>query len=257
MTVHVPTLGRVLAGALLLAGAAATPPAAARAQSVMGQVLDSATRRPLAGVPVRLRRAPAASTAGAPLAAAADTVPVAQGVTQPDGVFVLMAPDSGAYQVRIGENFAGPVFRLARDGDDQHLYLVPAGAPAAAGGDPSAPASDRVYGEREVTRRAAYMTGTGERVDMRAVIEARPPTGPRTRYVALVDVVVGVDGRAEAGSARLVTASEPTYGGMALRQVQTGRFTPAHVDGRPVRQQLRVPVEAEVRTEVRVERVGP
>ena len=102
-------------------------------QALSGRVVDRATRRPLAGLPVRLLSATPNATAPGNAAAGTaghDTTALARGVTGPDGVFVLTAPTPGTYRVRIGDGFVTPPVSLAGVGSfearEYHLALPPA-----------------------------------------------------------------------------------------------------------------------------------
>lgn len=55
-------------------------------------------------------------------------------------------------------------------------------------------------------------------------------------YAAEVQVVVGVDGRVEQGTARLLRTNDPRFGEAVLASVEGWSFEPALLGGRPVRQ---------------------
>lgn len=209
-----------LRSALLLAGALGAVPSALRAQSVQGQVLDAATRRPLAGLAVRLLRASRDSVAPV------DTTALAQTVTAGDGVFALTAPDSGAYRVRIGAQFLGPVLTLTRDADDQRVYIVPAAAGAPSG----------VFGADAVDTTAKLVLGG---VQLRY-----PPrlVQGRVQGAVLLRLVVDTSGAVEPGSVTVVHASRPEFRDAALTGLRNARFKPAVREGRRVRQAIDVPV---------------
>ncbi len=232
---------------------------AAGAQAVGGRVVEAATRRPLAGVAVRLLRvAPGDSAAPAPTAAApADTAAVAADTTSAEGAFVLMAPGVGRYRVRIGDAYLGPPLALAAvDSMDQREYQV-AAAPAA---EPAAPGAEllggaaRVYDESEVEQKARLLPRSAPPVDMRGVADGAAPAPGRARWRAVVEAVVGPDGRAEPASVRAVSATTPEFGTAAERHVRGARFVPAQVAGAPVRQRVRVPVDVMSVTRVEVRR---
>ena len=72
-----------------------------------------------------------------------------------------------------------------------------------------------------------------------------PPSGGRTQpgvtcYTAEVQFVVGVDGRPERGTTRLVRTNEPSLGNSLLQSIEGWRYSPAMLEGRPVRQIVRV-----------------
>lgn len=60
----------------------------------------------------------------------------------------------------------------------------------------------------------------------------RRPTPGKERWDAVVEAVVGPDGRTDPESVRVVSATSREFGAAAERYVQTARFTPAEVDGR-------------------------
>jgi hypothetical protein len=71
-----------------------------------------------------------------------------------------------------------------------------------------------------------------------------PPAGLRpqrgvTCYTAEVQFVVGVDGRPEEGSARLVRSTESALGQSLMQSLPDWRYSPATRDGAPVRQIVR------------------
>lgn len=94
-----------------------------------------------------------------------------------------------------------------------------------------------VYRDCQVDRRA--------RLDARSSrIEMRPPTSPPPAGVprcleAEVELVVGVDGRPEQGTWRLVRSTDPSFGDAVLESVPGWHYEPALLDGRPVRQIVR------------------
>lgn len=67
----------------------------------------------------------------------------------------------------------------------------------------------------------------------------RPTTG-RTCFFVEFEVVVDTAGTAEPGSMRILETNDMSYARAARALVPTMRFTPAHRDGRPVRQVMRM-----------------
>jgi hypothetical protein len=75
-------------------------------------------------------------------------------------------------------------------------------------------------------------------------VDYTPPAGGRPQpgvvcYTAEVQFVVGVDGQPEPGSARLVRSNESSLGQSLLQSVPGWRYSPALLDGTPVRQIVR------------------
>jgi TonB family protein len=182
---------------------------------------------------------------------------VAADTTSAEGAFVLMAPGVGRYRVRIGDAYLGPPLALAAvDSMDQREYQV-AAAPAA---EPAAPGAEllggaaRVYDESEVEQKARLLPRSAPPVDMRGVADGAAPAPGRARWRAVVEAVVGPDGRAEPASVRAVSATTPEFGTAAERHVRGARFVPAQVAGAPVRQRVRVPVDVMSVTRVEVRR---
>ena len=58
----------------------------------------------------------------------------------------------------------------------------------------------------------------------------------------VVDAIVGVDGRPEAGSVRAVALSDSVFLAPALRSIENATFSPGTKHGAPVRVLVRVPV---------------
>jgi TonB family protein len=199
---------------LLAAGLTAR---AAAAQLVTGRVVDSASRRPLPAVPVRLVRV--AGDGAAP-----DTAAVARGHTAHDGVFTLVAPGPGTYRLHIAGGVAGPPLALASaDSVDQHEYPV---APDLAG----------VFFEFQVDKPAAQVPGS---------IQLRYPTLLQSRNVegkVLAQFVVGADGRAEMDTWKVLESSHLLFSTAVEDAVQAARFHPAQLAGRTVRQLVQFPV---------------
>jgi hypothetical protein len=202
--------------ALVLAALLAAPASAARAQVVMGLVVDSASRQPLPSVAVQLVRLPAA---GAP-AGAARTAPdsvVARAFTARDGAFALAAPAPGRYQVRIGDGVAGPPLALASaDSADQHLY-------------PVARRDANALLEFQVEKQAAVNGGI--RLTYPPALQSQGVGG---RVIA--QFVVDTTGRAEMGTWKLLESSHELFAWASYDAVRNARFYPAEAGGRKVRQ---------------------
>ncbi len=58
----------------------------------------------------------------------------------------------------------------------------------------------------------------------------------------LLEFVVGKTGRAEPGSIRVISSTNPAAGGLAIRFVRNCLFRPGHVAGTPVRTRTRMPI---------------
>ncbi len=188
----------------------------AAAQLVMGRVVDSASRRPLPAVPVRLVRV-AGDGAGP------DTASVARGHTARDGVFTLAAPGPGTYRLHVAGGVAGPPLALASaDSVDQREYAVTLdyGAPVLA----------------ELTDKpATSVPGT-------LLLRYPPHLVPgRVTGCAALEFVVDTLGRAEPATFQVLVASRPEFAQSAAAAAVAGRYRPAERDGRLVRGVVRMP----------------
>jgi TonB family protein len=200
-----------------LAAAGLTARAAA-AQFVMGRVVDSASRRPLPAVPMRLLRV-------APDSAVTDTTPVARAYTARDGAFVLAAPAVGTYRVRIGDDRIGPPLVLASaDSVDQHEYPI---AP---------PDLGRALFEFQVDKHAASVPGT-IRLRYPAALQAQNVEGKVT-----AQFVVDTTGRAEMSTWKVLESSHDLFSFASRDAVRDAQFVPAEVAGRKVRQLVQLPL---------------
>jgi TonB family protein len=217
-----PRLPRVapLAGLLLAAA-----PGVARAQIVMGVVIDSTSRRPLPSVAVHLVGLPASDgpAANAPPGGARDSV-VARGLTAGDGVFTLSAPAPGRYRVRIGAWLVGPPLALASaDTVDQHLYPV-------VRRDLGALLAD------EVEKPATVIRGS-LRLHYPETLQAQNIEGGVT-----AQFVIDTAGLAEMGTWTLLESSHEAFAWAAYDAVRGARFRPAEISGRKVRQLVEMPL---------------
>lgn len=209
-------------------------PSPLAAQAVMGRVVDSTTRKPLAGVPVLL--VPGADSVR-------DTVyAVAQ--TAADGVFALAAPAPGTYRVRLGAAHVGPPLALPNaDAVDQHEY--PIAVPAADAllravlrGVPldSVIRAGAPFFAFQVEKTAATVPGT---------LAARYPEsmkhGTTTRGEVVAQFVVDTTGRADVGTFRVLRTTNAAFSDAARAGVSQARFYPAEIAHRRVRQLVQLP----------------
>ena len=230
------TVGEMLASVAVLGGL--LPGAPLAAQAVAGRVVDGA-QRPVVGAPVRLLRAAPRDTG-----VAADTTPLASGVTAADGAFMLLTPGPGTYRARIGDAFLTPPATLASaDSVDMREYRLVVPAPPSAvaiGPHEVADSSGCRGGVRcpfQVEKQAAAVPGT---------VIARYPNVLQGRGTAgdgrvVVQFVVDTAGRAEPQTLRVLEASDPAFVPEVQAAVARARFYPAEVAHRPVRQLVQLP----------------
>ena len=226
----------------LLVIAATLAAAPLGAQTVSGRVVDSASRRPVTRLPVRL--VPAADTAR-------DTVYAAT-VTADDGVFLLVAPAPGRYRVRLGDShLSAPLTLATADAEDQHEYALGAELTAPAPAHTAPPGdADRVYEEKEVTTRARMLAG-GRGPEITPSMAARMSRGGSgATFHAAVECVVDVLGACEPATVRVVSMNDAEYGSHIRDFVAGARFSPARVGDRTVRQHVRLEMKSGVRVEV-------
>lgn len=234
-----PTVSRPLPLALvpLLALPLALSPRAAHAQLLAGVAVDGATRAPAVGLPVRLLR----------LAAGAAPALVDSSVTYDRGVFQIVAPGPGVYQLEFGpanhRATRGPVDTLAADAQLQREYALPitsggaevpylesqVQAPARVAGRPRSP------NVSDAMRRAGLRDGL---------------------YEVVTEFVVDAQGRPESSTLRIVRSTARELEAPVRDDVRTLRFTPATLGGIPVRQVVRYPYQWGIRTETRVVRTA-
>ena len=192
----------------------------AAAQAVGGRVVDSATRRPLPGVSVRLVRVAAADAAPLP----ADTTPLARSSSARDGVFMLFAPDTGRYRVRIGDGFVGPVLTLtSTEAFDQHEY-------------PVTPEWGRTFFDFQVEKQAAVKPGTMS-LHYPAELQRMNVEGK-----VVVQFVIDTSGRAEPKTFRVLQSTDPQFTAAARLAAFGARYLPAEARGRKVRQLVQLPL---------------
>jgi hypothetical protein len=205
--VRLPHRRTFLAIPLLLAAAPS-----AGAQVVGGRVVERPGGRPIAGIAVRLVRAPAADTAEP-----ADTTPVDSTVTARDGAFGFQPSGPGTYRVRIGGGGVGPpLTRAAADAVDEREYAVALDY----GG---------VFVESQVDRPSASVPGT---------LMVRYPTPLQSADVtgcAALQFVVDTAGRAEPATFRVLAATHPAFASAAAAAVVGGRYRAGQRGGRAVR----------------------
>lgn len=210
-------------------------PHAAHAQLLAGVAVDGATRAPAVGLAVRLLR----------LADGAAATVVDSGRTYDRGVFQIVAPGAGVYQLEFGpanhRATRGPVDTLAADAQLQREYALP----ITSGG------IEVPYLEAQVQERARV---TGRPRSPSVVEEMRSARLRDGRYEVVTEFVVDAQGKPEHATLRVVRATNPVLERPALDAVRALRFTPATLGGIPVRQVVRYPFEWGIRTETRVVR---
>jgi TonB family protein len=224
-----------LAGALVLSVLA---PRAARAQLLAGAAVDGATRAPAVGLPLRLLR----------LTDGAEPVVVDSGVTYERGLFQIMAPGPGVYQLEFGpanhRATRGPVDTLATDARREREYALPITSAGA----------EVPYQESQVQERA------------KAPAPARGARSPEVlrqlgdgMYEVVTEFVVDAQGRVETPTVRVVKSTRQELEEPAREALRTMRFQPARIGGIPVRQIARHTATWGIRSERRqvVRRVGP
>ncbi len=218
--------------------AALLVPRAAHAQLLAGAAVDGATRAPAVGLPVRLLR----------LSAGAEPVVVDSGQTYDRGLFQIMAPGPGVYQLEFGpanhRATRGPVDTLAADTRREREYALPITSAGA----------DVPYMESQVQERAtAPAPSRGGRMP-----EALRELGDG-RYEVVTEFVVDAEGRVELPTVRVVKATRMELEEPAREALRTLRFQPARIGGIPVRQIARHTASWGIRTERRqvTRRVSP
>jgi TonB family protein len=115
-----------------------------------------------------------------------------------------------------------------------------AAPPPAAAARPSADPS-RVYGGGEVDQAPSLSNGAA----FRSAVNRTYPSSLRNtgRWGnALVSFTVGADGRVERSSISVEQASHPAFRTAATAAISAARFTPARVNGQPVRAQVSMPI---------------
>lgn len=193
-----------LAAALTLAAAGRTA-----AQTVGGQVQVAGSRQPLGGVVAGL-----VDPAGRWVAATrADTA----------GWFSVNAPRAGRYHVVLlpaaGRPYDGAAEVVSADTLIQHAYPVP-----------DSTVDRTLYLPQEVTDSARFLPEPVQILYRRDAAE-RHMRG----WVSLL-IVVGPDGRVEPGTVQPLLASDPQFTAAVFDALPHARFTPARLDGAPVRQ---------------------
>lgn len=92
-------------------------------------------------------------------------------------------------------------------------------------------AGGAVYRDCAVDREASL-----DRRSVQLEMQAVNPSQSVRCMSADVELVVGIDGRPEPGTGRLVRTSYPAFGEAVLRSLAAWQYAPAEKDGRPVRQ---------------------
>ncbi|GLC25527.1 TonB family protein [Roseisolibacter agri] len=192
---------------------AALCPGVAAAQVVMGRVVEARTRAPLAGVDVRAELA-------------RDSVVAMK--TGADGVFSLLLPGAGRYQltlrVREDVHVVSDSFDLAMDAVLQREFLVEV-------------PQQRALFEFQVEKPVRPLRGT--------VGPQYPPTmrASNIEGEVLAQFVVDTTGRPEPTSFRVLRYTNLEFVGAVRDAVLLMRFQPAEVGGRKVRQLVQQPFE--------------
>lgn len=183
-------------------------PAAAGAQTFAGQVVDSASQRPLVGV----------------LAGLVDPKRGMVRVTRTDdiGAFYLEAPREGRFHVvllpSVGRPLVAPAEEVKRKAMVQHIYRL------------ADTTVDRtIHHAGEVTDTAVLVQMATRRLPREAVEN-------REAGWATFVLVVDADGQVEAGSIWLLGSSHPWFAELTRETTPGWRFTPARRDGTTVRQ---------------------
>jgi TonB family protein len=101
--------------------------------------------------------------------------------------------------------------------------------------------ANRVYGGGEVDQAPSLSNGPAFRS---AVTRTYPSSLRNTgRWGnALVSFTVGADGRVERSSISVDQASHPAFRSAATAAISAARFTPARVNGQPVRAHVSMPI---------------
>jgi TonB family protein len=126
--------------------------------------------------------------------------------------------------------------RAAAPAASEPAAAPPPAAAARASADPN-----RVYGGGEVDQAPSLSNGSAFRS---AVNRSYPSTLRNTgRWGnALVSFTVGADGRVERSSISVEQASHPAFRSAAASALAAARFTPARVNGQPVRAHVSMPI---------------
>lgn len=188
-------------------------------QLVQGRVVVGGSRAPIPGLSVRLLRVAPADTVPLP----ADTTALAAGRTASDGVFSLLAPDTGSYRARIGDGFVGPVMHLvSADTLVAQEYQLRLG-------------EARALRDVDVEKQAGLNGGLATRYpsELQAL-----GTGGRV----IAQFVVDTTGRAEPATFRALVTTHPLFTEAVRAAVMRARFFPAEIGHHPVRQLVEIPV---------------
>ena len=201
---------------LAVAGWLSLGAGAARAQLLGGEVLDEQTSVRLAGLSVYLLRH------------VGDSVAIVDSAsTDARGLFLLVAPGPGVYQLVFASNDAvlseAPIDTIADVAAVlQRRYLVPI----------TRIGEQSVFYEFEVEKPALAISGSGA---------PRYPPDLKSRNVegrVVVSMVIDVNGRAEPNTFRAISSSHPGFTSAVRKALPQMRFLPASIAGIPVRQRV-------------------
>jgi TonB family protein len=212
----------VVAGAAALLTASGARDALS-AQVVAGVAVEETSRLPVAGLRLRLLYYPPGT---------ADAVTVDSGRTDARGLFQLIAPRPGAYQLEfrsLREPLArGPVDTLGAEAVSEHAYPVPI----------SRRGVERPYELEEVDKPVAPIltAGTGP---------LYPPELKKAKVsgAVIASFVVDTAGAVEADSFRVVSATHAGFVASVREGVLRMHFTPAEIAGVRVRQRVQSPFQ--------------
>jgi hypothetical protein len=211
-----PLVPRIAAASL----AACCLPVVSRAQSVMGRVVDEATRAPLARVDVRTD-------------VPGDTA--SHVLTGADGVFAIMLPKAGRYRLQLRPSAAPPSLSdslTVGEGEVVQRELLVA-VPA-----------DPIYYDFQVDGPMRWHN-VGK---LPRFPEAQKKRGV-TLGQAVLQFVIDTTGLPEPGSVRVRSQSHPEFAETARASLAVQRFVPAERAGRKVRVVVDMPYVFEVRAE--------
>jgi TonB family protein len=207
-------------GVIAFALTAAWIPLPAWAQVIAGQAADAATGSPLRKLQVYLLRHTPDGTSGK----------IDSARTNDQGLFQLMPPGSGVYQLSFGPMGGiskGPVDTVTTDTLLQRRYLIP----VAARGE------EDPYLELLVERPAVPLS--------RQSLPRYPPdlrqAGVEGSVVA--SFIVDTTGRVERGSFRTLKSTDPAFTAAVENAVLTSRYRPAEIAGIRVRSRVIAPFD--------------
>ncbi len=186
-------------------------PATIAAQTLGGQVLDSASRKPIARASVAAFRVGGDSVAAA--------------TTDSGGVFYLDVPSPGKYRLKFRMFDRPPLMSdtvvVQADEFVERRYVLAV---------PKSP----VYFEFQVEKQVAQKPGT----------RARYPESLRSQNISghvLAQFVVDAEGTVELQSIRILRSTDPEFTQSVLAYLRSVRYKPAEIGGRGVRQLVQQP----------------